>query len=196
MRTASNLRFLYRGLLAIGVACLAWDSAAACDTATIESYPPEPVAQCLESKITLEVGGTARCDDNLEQMATAGADAYAAKGNAAAAGYAGPMGGFFDSQTTSLVGVCAISCLKLPIGSVVADARAVTTVAASKDAPERRVYVAPHSDAMVGEAPYLSSIIVAQSTIGPLVCMAFANWQNRPANQQYMFYAYYISPPE
>jgi hypothetical protein len=178
------------------VACLAWDAAAACDTADIESYPTEPVAQCIEAKVTVEIGGMARCDGDLERMATTGADAYAAKGNAAAAGYAGPMGGFFNADTASPIGVCAVSCLKLPIGSKIADARAATTIAASKNTPRRRVYATPHKKVVSGEGTYIATIVIAQSTIGPLVCMAVANWQNRAADQEFTFYAYYVCPPE
>lgn len=174
----------------------AW--AGGCDTANIDGYPPEPVAQCAEAKMTVETGGMARCDGDLERMAATGADAYAAKGNPAAAEYAGPMGGFFKvaGADPSPAGVCAVSCLKLPLGTKVVDARAATTTAASKSTPKRRVYANPSEEVVPGEATYISRIIVAKSTIGPLVCMAVANWQNRAEDQDFSFYAYYVTPPE
>lgn len=174
----------------------AW--AGACDTANIDDYPPEPIAQCAEAEMTAEIGGTARCDDDLERMATTGADAYAANGNPAAAEYAGPMGGFFNvgRENQSPAGVCAVSCLKLPLGTEIIDTRAATTTAATKTTPARRIYTTPREEVVAGDAPYISRIIVAKSTIGPLVCMAVANLQNRAPDQGFKFYAYYVSSSE
>lgn len=200
----SPSRAVCAGLLLCGVvalsSCLMSRPALAgsCDTDNIDSYPPEPVAQCAQGQMTVEVGGLVQCDANLERMATLGADAYAAKGNPAAAEYAGPMGGFFKvpSETPNLAGLCAVSCLKLPLGTEIVDARAVTTTAASKSTPARRVYAVPREEVAAGDAAYISRIIVAKSTIGPLVCMAVANMHNRAADQGFNFYAYYVSSPE
>lgn len=177
---------------------LTWQAAqaAACDTASIDGYPPAPVAQCVEAKMTVGTGGIVRCDGDLEQMATAGADAYAAKGNAVAAEYAGPIEGFFKVDAADPQGACAVSCVKLPIGTEIVDARAATTTPASKNAPRHSVYAIPREEVVPGESTYISRIIVAQSTIGPLVCMAVANWHNRAADQEFTFYAYYLAPPE
>lgn len=172
--------------------------AGACETAGIEAYPPEPAAQCAEAKVTLETGGVARCDGDLEKMATAGAEEYAAKGNVAAGEYAGPMGGFFkaDADAGSAPGMCAVSCLKLPVGSAIVDARAATTVPASGNAVRQRIYATPREEAGTGEAAYISRIVMAHSTIGPLVCMAVGNWKNKAPDQEFMFYAYYAADEE
>lgn len=166
---------------------------AACETTGIDGYPAEPVAHCAEAEITADSGSMARCDANLEEMATTGANAYAAKGNLAAAEYAGPMGGFFDTaaERESPANACVVSCLKLPLGSKIVDTRAATTSAASQTSPMRRVYAVARKSPLPGDAAYISRIIVVDSTIGPVVCMAVANWQNRPADQGFRFYAYY-----
>ncbi|CAN1721909.1 protein of unknown function [Hyphomicrobium sp. 1Nfss2.1] len=166
---------------------------AACDTAGIDGYPAEPVAHCAEAEITAEGGSMAGCDGNLEEMATTGANAYAAKGNLAAADYAGPIGGFFDTaaERENPTNACVVSCLKLPLGSKIVETRAATTTAASQTTPMRRVYAVPRKSMLPGNAAYISKIIVVESTIGPVVCMAVANWQNRPADQGFRFYAYY-----
>ena len=187
----------FLGVLLLAACLLVAQSAAAtaCDTADIDNYPPAPAAQCAEAKITVEVGGMARCDGDLARMATSGADAYAAEGNTAAGEYTGPIGGFFKAETTDPANICAVSCLKLPTGAEIVDTRAATTTAASKGELERRVYTTVNQTVTPGTATYVSSIIVAQSTIGPMVCMAVANWQNRGA-QEFTFYAYYVIPPE
>lgn len=185
--------------LAITVCIIAASSAAAaCDTANIEGYPPEPAAQCAEAEMTVEVGGMTPCHGDLQRMASVGANAYASNGNPAAAEYVGPMGGFFDAplRDQSPAGVCAVSCIKLPKGAEIIDTRASTTTADAKSMRVRRVISTAREEVVASDAPYVSRIIVATSSIGPLVCMAVANLHNRTPDQRFDFYAYYVNSSE
>lgn len=148
--------------------------------------------------MTLETGGLAPCDGDLQRMASVGADAYAANGNPAAEEYVGPMGGFFEAPVNSQrpAEVCAVSCLKLPKGAEILDARASTTTAEPKSTRVRRVYSIAREEVVASDVPYVSRIIVATSSIGPLVCMAVANLHNRASDQRFNFYAYYVNASE